>query len=123
MGLAKNIMGGGFSASQAASTDIAVSQTGISAAGTTQGTATALSADLNLVSTVAANSGVILYNGVINDSMIVYNDQAVNALLVYPPTSAQINQIPVNTAHSLPPNTFCEYYKVSKTRWVAQMSA
>src|SRR5690348_13343620 len=107
MGLAKNIqMAGPFAFQQAANTDVALTKTAISAAGTTQGTATALVACVNLVSTVAAGAGVQLYNGQTNDSQVVYNDQAINNLLVYPPTSGQINQLSANTAHSLPPNTF-----------------
>ena len=123
MGLAKNIMGAGFSAMQAAASQNTQVQTGISAAGTTQGTATALVADINLVNTVAASSGVQLYNGMIGDSQQVFNDQALTSLTVYPPTSGTINQMSANTGHLLAPNTACEYFKVSKTRWVGVLSA
>lgn len=123
MGLAKNLMGAGFSAAQAQSSQNALFNTAISAAGTTQGTSTALVADVNLVSTVGASSGVQLYNGTIGDSMLVYNDQATNVLTVYPPTSSRINQLSTNGGHALAPYTACEYFKVTATRWIGVLSA
>ena len=125
MGYAKNLMGAGFSAAQAGSTNSSSIKTGISAAGTTQGTATAITADINLVSTVAASSGVQLYNGLTNDSCYVFNDSGVsgNGLLVYPPTSGQINNLAVNAGVIVPVNTMAEFIKVTSTRWVCILSA
>jgi len=123
MGLAKNIVGAGFSWLQAQNTDNASTKTGISAAGSTQGTATALTACVNLVSTATALQGVQLYTGTVNDSQIVYNDNTGVTILVYPPTSGQINGLSANAGIQVPNNTFCEFFKVTSTRWIAQMSA
>ena len=123
MGLAKNIMGAGFSPAQAAAVQLSAVRTALSAAGASQSGATALTADINLVSTVAAGAGVQLYNGVIGDSQFVYNDQATNGLVVYPPTSGTINQLTANTGMVLAPYTACEFFKVTSTRWVGVLSA
>lgn len=122
MGLAKNIMGGGFSWMQAQAVNGPAIAPTVTAAGTTQGTATALTADINFISTAPANSGVILYAGTKGDSQIVYNGGA-NPVLVYPPTGSKINQVSANTGVVLPTNTFCEYFIVSSTQIIADLSA
>lgn len=123
MGLAKNIMQGGFSYGQAETDFMGTIKTGISAAGTTQATATALTADVNLVSTAAASSGVQLYNGSISDSMWVYNDNSGNTFIVYPPTLGQFNQLAVNSGVNLANNTNALFLKVTATRWLVILSA
>jgi len=122
MALAKNIMGGGFSAGQARAINGAIASA-VSAAGTVITDATDLLADINLISTVGASSGVQLANAEVGDSQIVYNGGA-NTLKVYPDTSSnQINQIAAGGAHLLAINTACVYYKLSTTHWVALLSA
>ena len=123
MGLAKNIMGAGFSAQQAANTDWASTKTAISAAGSTQATATALTADINLVGTASSLQGVQLYNGVVNDSMIVYNDNTGVTIMVYPPTGGAFNQLATNSGVQLANNQMAEFFKVTSTRWIVQLSA
>lgn len=97
--------------------------TGISAAGTNQGSATGITANINVVSTVASGTGVIL-NGVtsIGCPVIVYNG-GVNPLIVYPNSGQSINSLPANTGHVLNKNTTCCYYNVSTTQWIAVLSA
>lgn len=68
--------------------------TGVAAAGTIQSTATPLTAEFNQVSTVGAGSGVILATS-IGVPTFIWNDGA-NALLVYPPSGAQINNLGSN---------------------------
>lgn len=94
----------------------------VSAAGTTQGTATELTNALNGLTTVAASSGVRLYAGSAGDSQIVYNGGA-NAVRVYPPTGSRINGIPVNSPHILATSTVCEYWTLSTTQIVGVLSA
>lgn len=96
--------------------------TAISAAGTTQGTATALVNTLNGIGTVASGSGVILYAGSAGDCQLVYNGGA-NAVMVYPPSGARINGLVTNTAHILATNTACEYWFMSSTQVVGVLSA
>ena len=90
----------------------------ISAAGTTQGTATELISGITQVSTVASGAGVILFTSGIGVSQIVYNAGA-NPLKVYPPVGMTINNVGTNTAHLLAVNTACEYWTVSSTLIVA----
>lgn len=120
--LAKDIMGGGFSpaGAQAINGQFALA---VSAAGTTISDATQLKATNNTVTTVASGAGVLLYDGVIGDTIYIYNGGA-NALKVYPPTSSQtINQLSAGTAISLGVNTAVMLKKFSATAWIGWLSA
>ena len=98
-------------------------ETGISAAGTTQGTATTLYAQNSDVSTVASGSGVIL-NPVIQvgTEQSVFNSGS-NPLNIYPPSGFQINALPTNGAIILPINTGVLFQCVSTTRIFGVLSA
>ena len=76
--------------------------TGISAAGSTQGTATALITDFNVVSTVISGAnGVALPTALAGYRITVFNTSA-NALNVYPLGNGIINSAAANVAFSLP---------------------
>jgi hypothetical protein len=96
--------------------------TAISAAGTTQGTATTLTNTLNGISTVASGAGVVLWTGTAGDCQIVYNGGA-NAVKVYPPSGAKINGLATNAPHTLGTFTVCEYWFLSTTQVVGVLSA
>ena len=97
--------------------------TSISAAGTTQGTATELVNADNEVTTVAAGAGVILAsNASAGDTQSVFNAGA-NALKVYPTSGARINALPLNGEMYLATNTGCIFKMVSTTRWFGVLSA
>lgn len=121
MALAREIMGGGFSAVSADAIQGGVNST-ISAAGTTQGTATAITTSNNFITTAAASSGVILPASQQGDWLIIYNGGA-NAVTVYPPVGAKINGIATNGGMSLGTNTNCIYFFYSATQVVAHLSA
>jgi hypothetical protein len=122
MGLARNIMRAGFSAGQAKAINGEVA-TGLTAAGTVITDALDLTADLNVIGTAAANTGVQLPSCEIGDSCQVYNGGA-NSVKVYPDSSANnINQLSAGAAMLLGTNTTCQYSKVSATRWIATLSA
>lgn len=123
MAFAKNQMGLGVAFAEASGDFIAQVQSAISAAGTTQGTATLVQADANLVSTVGASSGVILYNGVVGDSCWVFNDNGANTLTIYPPVGSKINNLATNAGIALATNSNVLLAKVTSTRWVALLSA
>ena len=123
MGYAKNIMGAGIPAAAAAADTVSSVATGLTAAGTTQGTALAITADVNFISTVGASSGVQIYNGVIGDSVFVMNDGGANALTVYPPTGSKFNNLATNAGFTLNANTPVWCIKVTATRWFAILSA
>lgn len=96
--------------------------TSISAAGTGQSTATALTNTLNGVGTVAAGAGIVLYAGSGGDCQLVYNGGA-NPVRVYPPSGAKINGLAANAPHILATNTACEYWFLSSTQVFGVLSA
>lgn len=96
--------------------------TGLTAAGSTQATALALTNDVNIFGTVAASTGAILPNYDIGDDLVVVNGGA-NALNVYPPVGHQINSGAANAAVSVPAGKSARFCRVSSTRWVGIVSA
>ena len=94
----------------------------ISAAGTTQATATLLINGINWVTTVASGAGVRLFDANVGTSQTVYNAGA-NPLSVYPVTSAQINGLAVNAAHVLAVGTSCTYWVLSSVQVIAMPQA
>jgi len=97
--------------------------TGISAAGSTQATATAIYDDVNIVSTVAASTGVILpSNRGAGDTVEVTNLGA-NALSVYPPSGGNIGTGSANAAFSVGVSKTAIFRQVSATQWTQTLSA
>lgn len=90
--------------------------TGITAAGSTQATATSLTRPINVVSTVSSNTGVILPTVPAGARVIVMNTSG-TALNVYPPSGAAINSAAANAAYSMPAGTRLEFISVSATQW------
>ena len=121
MALANRIMGGGVSsgAAQAINGDVA---SGLTAAGSAQGSALTLSAGVNVIETAAASTGVILTDGQISDEYDILNLGA-NSVTVYPPSGGRINAIATNGGFTLATNTACKVKKFSATRWMAWLSA
>ena len=93
----------------------------VSAAGSTQGTATALTTMINNVTTVAASTGVVLPTAAAGYIVIVRNGGA-NALSVYPATGAAINAGAANASHSLPVGAMIQYVATSTTQWYTMSS-
>ncbi len=121
MATADDIMGGGFSAGQAKSIGGQTNLT-VTAAGTTQGTATTLTASNNYISTVAAGTGVILNSDEIASEVDIFNGGA-NALKIYPPTGANINQLAANAGITLAQYTSIKIKRYGGTQWIAYLSA
>lgn len=122
MGIASEMMRGGLSAGAAKAINGQVA-TGISAAGSTLATATALVAGHNIVSTVSTDQGVALPNTEVGDEILVYNGTT-TPLTVYPPTSsATINQLSAGVGAILGAYTACKYKKTSATTWHAWRSS
>jgi hypothetical protein len=97
--------------------------TAISAAGSTQGTATSLTNAVNFIGTAASGSGVVLSSSATaGDSQFVYNGGA-NPVKVYPPSGASINGLTANAPHVLVMRTACQYFCGSATQWAAVLSA
>jgi hypothetical protein len=90
--------------------------TGITAAGSTQATATTLTRPINVVSTVSASTGVILPVVPAGARVIVMNTSG-TALNVYPPSGAAVNSAATNVAYSQPAGARLEFISVSATQW------
>lgn len=88
----------------------------VSAAGTTQGTGTALTSDYNIVTTVAASAGVVLPTATIGRRIIVVN-KGLNALSVYPASGATIDALSANAAISIPVAGWMEFNASTTTQW------
>jgi hypothetical protein len=86
----------------------------LSAAGTTQGTATLLTTSQNIVTTVAAGSGVIIA-GMSYPTQSVVNAGA-NPLLVYPNSGAQFGTSGTNVAFTISVNGIATFVCTSATQ-------
>ena len=92
-------------------------QTAISAAGTAQGNATALTKEVNVVSTVASGAGVVLPTAVAGMEIKIINTAA-NSLLVYPASTGIINSLAANAAFTLGATSgMITFTAVSGTQW------
>jgi uncharacterized protein YwlG (UPF0340 family) len=90
--------------------------TAISAAGTVQANATALTKEFNVVSTVASGAGVKLPTSISGMRITIVNTSA-NSLLVYPETSAIINSQAANTSYSQPAGARLDFISTTTTQW------
>ena len=88
----------------------------ISAAGSNQGTATALTSEINRVTSVPASTGVKLPNAEGGLIIFVTNTTA-TALNVYPNTSDAINSLSTNNAFVHPGNATLQYICTNATNW------
>jgi hypothetical protein len=95
--------------------------TGISAAGSTQGTATALTKDINVVATVTAGQGVVLPTAVAGMRIAIINTSAA-ALLVYPASGGAINALAANASYSLAAGARLDYVATTTTQWYTMNS-
>jgi hypothetical protein len=90
--------------------------TGISAAGTTQGTATALTKELNIVSTVLTGNGVVLPTAVAGMILTITNTSA-NSVAVYPAANGIINALTANAAFTQPASATLQFIAPTTTQW------
>jgi hypothetical protein len=90
----------------------------VSAAGSTQGTATALVSNINNVTVVAAAAdGVRLPTAVAGMRILVRNTDALDTLKIYPATGGQINALGSNAAYSLIAGLTIELMATTATQW------
>ncbi len=90
--------------------------TGISAAGSTQATATAITKTFNEVTTVSANQGVRLPTPEAGEILMVAN-QGANTLNVYPDTGHTINSLAADAALSVATDTRKLFFAVTTSKW------
>lgn len=124
MALATDLMGLGMPPEQANRLGFS-SFTTVVAAGTAQGTATAIAPFVNLVNATTATSqaGVILSNSYDLDMpYVIYNAGPAVALSVYPPTSGLFNGGTANAAIVVPVGAFVTVSRVTSTLWLASIT-
>lgn len=117
----QKLIGSGLSAlsSTVVTGDVA---SGLTAAGSTQGTALVLN-DVNEFTTTAASTGGILPVGsTVGDEVWVYNAGA-STLSIYGQTGESINSASANAAFSVATTKGAVFKKVSSTRWMAILTA
>ena len=100
-----------------------LTESGITATGTTQATAYLLRAENSDVSTVSSGSGVVVSNHLSPGRQQLIFNSGSNALKVYPRTGLQINALPLNAAMLLPTNTGVLLQCISTTRIFGVLSA
>jgi len=96
---------------------------GITAAGSTQATATPIYSDVNVISTAAASTGVLLPNNRSAGDTVEVTNLGANALSVYPPTGGNIGTGAANAAFSVPVSKSAIFRQVSATQWTQTLSA
>jgi hypothetical protein len=109
----------GEAAQQLISGDVA---TALTASTTTQATATAITADISVFTTVASTGAVILPSGGAADILIM-NGQATNALIVFPPIGGTINGGSANASYSQAVSKCARYVTADGLNWYAMTSA
>lgn len=100
-------------------------QSTISAAGTNQATATAITTANCIVGTVAAGSGVVLPGSTVvsaNDRVFVMNAGA-NTLACYPPSGGTLNNAAANVPALIAPGKCVDFYCRDGTNYAANLGA
>jgi hypothetical protein len=87
----------------------------LTATGTTKATALLLSKEINVVSTVAAGSGIVFPVPVAGTRIVVINTST-TALNAYP-SFGSINELAVDAAFAVPAGGKLEFVAVSSTKW------
>jgi hypothetical protein len=90
--------------------------TAISANGSTQGTATVLTKEMNIVTTVSSGQGVILPNGIAGLMLTITNTSA-NSLLVYPGIAGSINSLSSNIGYTMQASSTLQFITATGTQW------
>jgi len=87
---------------------------GVAAAGSTQGTATALSSDINIVT---SGTGGVVVPGAVSGKYAVIVNRTGSAINVYPAVGHAFDGLSANTPISLPASGFIEVFGSSSTQW------
>lgn len=99
-------------------------QTALTGAGSTsQANSAAITADVNIYTTVSAGHGCRLPNGTPGDEVFVVNGQATNALLLYPASGEKLNHLSADASISIPAAKSAVARCVSAGLWHVVVSA
>lgn len=118
------VWGGGgalFSSIAVSSATVFPTTTGLTATGSDQAGALGLSVDYNIVTTVAASTGVRLPTAVAGRRIIVTNRGA-NTLNVYPATGGVIDSLATNAATTVAAGKSSSFVATSGTQWYTYTS-
>lgn len=88
----------------------------VTAAGTVQGDATALTKSYNIITTATVDQGVVLPDATTGKVATILNNTAVN-IKVYPASGEQIDALGTNTAKNLAPGASLTLVCSSGTLW------
>ena len=91
--------------------------TGITAAGSVQGTATVLTKEINVVSTVSSGANGVVLPIAVAGMVLIINNTSANTLSVYPATGGAVNSGSVNDAYPHVSGASLQYYATSGTQW------
>ena len=91
--------------------------TGITAAGSVQGTATVLTKEINVVSTVSSGANGVVLPTAVAGMVLIINNTSANTLSVYPATGGAVNSGSVNDAYPHGSGASIQYYATSGTQW------
>ena len=98
------------------------SNNAVTAAGSTQGTATAITTDVSVITSAAAGTGVIMPMAVGGKCAVVIN-RAANAILVYPATGHYFDGYSANAPLTIAPNSYLEMYGANASSWFTTLQA
>ena len=90
--------------------------TGLTATGTVQANALAITKDFNVVSTAASGTGVVFPTAVAGMRLVVVNNGA-NPLTVYPAVGGTMNSLAINVGFLMPTTTRLDFIATSTTQW------
>ncbi len=94
----------------------------LSAAGSTQGTATVISKQTNEFTTVGSGQGAVLPSPEQGEFIFIANAGA-NALSVYPASGHSINALSVNTAFSVAAGKNAMFWAATASKWYSLLTA
>jgi hypothetical protein len=90
--------------------------TGITAAGSSQGTGTALTKEMNIVSTVSSGANGVVLPTAVAGMMVTITNTTANSLLVYPASGGAINSLAANGAFTQNTTTI-QFIAPTTTQW------
>ena len=90
--------------------------TGLTAAGSNQATATAVTSETNQFTNVPAGSGTMLAIVQVGATITIFNDGA-NGLRVYPPSGAAIGDAGINAPVTVQPGSSASFHRIGLNLW------
>lgn len=119
----KNLMGTGIPAQSASVIATGQLSNGLSAAGTTQATATKVLTDFAVFTTVASGAGAIMPANCNPGDWYTIINHGANPLLLYPPVGGTIKNGATNAAASIPSNAVAQVLCITPLQFACATSS